>query len=132
MRRAKRHSGVKFVSNNKDAEIKEKLILCGKGDPSSIIEIGKMVEDFLKSPIAIIIESLTNGRKSFELEQSRNSSLSSDRFIGRLEMSDLLWKDLEQYVLDKDLATRRVRTGDRVKETHNADSPNIEEEFVSN
>ena len=121
-----KQTGVKFVSNANDSRVKESLVSCAQGDSSSIIEIGQMVENFLKSPMAVVLESLTVGRRSMELEQSRQSQMSSDRFLGRLEMADIIWKDLEQFVHDKDMATKRIRVSRTPVESHSANTPEPE------
>jgi hypothetical protein len=46
------------------------------------------------------------GRISTELNQARGSLTSSDRILGRLEMAENLWNDLEQFVIDKDNLNR--------------------------
>lgn len=124
-----KQTGVRFISNSNDSRIHEVLVSCAQGDPSAIIEIGQLVENFLKSPMAVVLESLTVGRRSMELEQSRQAQMSSDRFLGRIEMADLIWKDLEQFVHDKDMATKRVRVSRTPKESHSADMPEPEQEM---
>ncbi len=126
MPKIKKQKEVRFISNAHDARIKESLVSCAKGDPSAIIEIGQTVENFLNSPMAVVLESLTVGRRSNELEQSRQSQLSSDRFLGRIEMADLIWKDLEQFVHDKDMATKRIRVSRTPVESHSANTPEPE------
>ena len=118
---------VKFISNNKDAMIHEKLIACSNGDASAIVEIGEIVEHFLKSSMAVIIETLTVGRRSMELETSRVNNVSADRILGRLEMADIIWKDLEQYVHDKDMAQRRIKVSHR-EESFSANIPEPDSE----
>jgi hypothetical protein len=122
MPRVKQKS-VRFVSNSNDANIHERLVGCANGDPGSIVEIGNLVENFLKSPMAVVLESLTVGRRSMEIEQSRQSQMSSDRFLGRIEMADLIWKDLEQFVHDKDMATKRIRVSRTQDESSSASMP---------
>lgn len=118
-----KQKAVRFISNSNDSKIHESLVACANGDPSAIVEIGGLVESFLKSPMAVVLESLTVGRRSMELEQARQSQMSSDRFLGRIEMADLIWKDLEQFVHDKDMATKRIRVSRTPEESRSANVP---------
>lgn len=91
----KRSSGV-------DESIEEKLASAGRGDASAIIALRDIVERTLKGEFGAILKALTVGRTSRELAENRDGKLSSDRVLGRIEMAELLWNDLEQYVMDGD------------------------------
>ncbi len=91
----KRTSGV-------DESIEERLASAGRGDVSAIIHLRDLVERTLKGEFGAILKALTVGRTSRELAENRDGKLSSDRVLGRIEMAELLWNDLEQYVIDGD------------------------------
>lgn len=81
--------------------IEERLEGCSRNDAAHIIYVGELVERILKSEFGAVLKALTAGRISTELS-TRDATVSSDRRIGRLEMANDLWNDLEQFVLDKD------------------------------
>jgi hypothetical protein len=109
----------KVVAEQKEtivqASIEERLAACGRKDPSAIIYVGQLVERVLKSEFGAIIKALTAGRISTELGSSRISVSTSDRILGRLEMAEYLWNDLEQFVLDKDALQRPKDYGENVQ-----------------
>ena len=82
--------------------IEERLAAAGRNEPDAVIYIGQLVERVLQGEFGAIIKALTAGRISTELSQARGSMTSSDRILGRLEMAENLWNDLEQFVMDKD------------------------------
>lgn len=85
-----------------DIAIEERLAGCGRNEEEHIIYVGQLVERILKGEFGAVIKALTVGRISSELASSKSGSVSSDRILGRLEMAEHLWNDLELYVLDKD------------------------------
>lgn len=91
----KRTSGV-------DESIEDRLAGAGRGDASCIIHLRDTVERTLKGEFGAILKALTVGRTSRELAENRDGKLSSDRVLGRIEMAEILWNDLEQYVIDGD------------------------------
>jgi hypothetical protein len=82
--------------------IEDRLASAGRHDQDSIVYLGQLVERTLQGEFGAIIKALTAGRISTELNQARGSLTSSDRILGRLEMAENLWNDLEQFVIDKD------------------------------
>lgn len=100
----------KIVGKQKETpiqlSIEDRLAGCGRNEPDHIIYVGQLVERVLQGEFGAIIKALTAGRISTELGQSRQSVTSSDRILGRLEMAENLWNDLEQFVLDKDKLIR--------------------------
>jgi len=92
-----------------DIAIEERLAACGRKEAEHIVYVGELVERTLKSEFGAVIRALTAGRVSNELSANRDGKLSSDRILGRLEMADLLWQDLEQFVLDKDTYKRPIK-----------------------
>lgn len=93
-----------------DIAIEERLAGCGRLEPQHIIYVGELVERILKSEFGAVIKALTAGRTSAELSANKDGKLSSDRILGRLEMADNLWNDLEQFVLDKDAQMAPMKT----------------------
>ena len=93
---------VRLKKSKTDISIEERLVGCGKKENDHVIYVGEVVERAIKGEIGAIIKALTAGRLSRELYENRNGKMSADRVLGRLEMCDLLWNDLEQFVLDKD------------------------------
>lgn len=85
-----------------DVAIEERLIGCSKKEASHIHYIGDLVERILQGEFGAVIKALTAGRISQELHSAKHSGLSSDRVLGRIEMAENLWNDLEQFVLDRD------------------------------
>jgi hypothetical protein len=82
--------------------IEDRLTAASRNDPDAVIYVGQLVERVLRGEFGAIIKALTAGRISTELSQARGSMTTSDRILGRLEMAENLWNDLEQFVLDKD------------------------------
>jgi hypothetical protein len=95
-----------------DSAIEERIAGAGRGSIQEIVYLGELVENTLKGEFGAIIKCLTAGRVSEELNKSKDGKLSADRILGRLEMAESLWNDLEQFVLDKDrlLAENRENT----------------------
>jgi hypothetical protein len=87
---------------NQDIAIEERLAGCGRKESEHIIYVGALVERTLKGEFGAVLKALTAGRTSAELSSNRDGKMSADRILGRLEMADNLWADLEQFVLDKD------------------------------
>lgn len=112
MARAKKNSTKPIKRSNEiDTTIDERLTACSRGDSSSVIYIRDLVERTLKGEFGAILKALTVGRTSRELAENRNGKLSSDRVLGRIEMAEILWNDLEQYVLDGDALLSSTNTG---------------------
>lgn len=89
-----------------DIAIEERLAGCGRKESEHIIYVGQLVERMLNSEFGAVLKALTAGRTSAEISANRDSKTSSDRILGRIEMADALWSDLEQFVLDKDVQLR--------------------------
>ena len=102
--------------------IEEKLASCGRGELENIVFVGELVEKTLKSDFGAILKALTAGRISMELQSNKDGKLSSERLIGRLEMAEQLWNDLEQYVLDKD-RLKTPQQAPREVDYHTAQDP---------
>jgi len=83
-------------------DIEDRLAGCGRKEAEHIIYVGNLVERVLRGEFGAVIKALTVGRTSSELSASRTMNVPSERVLGRLEMADSLWCDLEQFVLDKD------------------------------
>lgn len=115
-----------------DVAIEERLAGCGRKEAEHIIYVGDLVERILKSEFGAVIKALTAGRTSAELSSNRDGKLSSERILGRLEMAESLWSDLEQFVLDKDSYTRPVIMNDKHPETMSVADERIvrEDNFV--
>jgi hypothetical protein len=94
------------VKKSKDThssmQIEERLAGCGRHEAEHIIYVGELVERAIKGEFGAILKALTAGRVSTELNANKAGGLSSDRVLGRIEMANNLWDDLEQFVLDKD------------------------------
>lgn len=89
-------------SNPHDLAIEERLAGCGRNEADHIVYVGELVERILKGEFGAVLKALTVGRVSSELQMSKDGKISSERVLGRIEMADGLWNDLEQYVHDKD------------------------------
>ena len=117
MARKKKLSEV--VEKQKDTpislSIEERLAGCGRNEDQHIIYVGQLVERTLQSEFGAIIKALTAGRISTELGYSRQSTQSSERILGRLEMAENLWNDLEQFVIDKDKLIKPVSYDESVQ-----------------
>lgn len=110
----------KFIKPEKKFEIEERLIKCAQKELEHIIYVGQLVERVLQSEFGAVLKALTAGRVSQEIASNKDNRLSSDRVLGRIEMADSLWNDLEQFVADKDKFMTPV-------------NPSLEEqEFISN
>lgn len=109
-----------------DIAIEDRLAGCGRLEAEHIIYVGELVERMLKSEFGAVLKALTAGRASAELSANRDGKLSADRILGRLEMADGLWSDLEQFVLDKDSQLRPIPNAERkiesISEILNRDS----------
>jgi len=115
-----------------DTVIEERLAACGRGEAEHIIYVGQLVERLLKSEFGAILKALTAGRASAELSSNLDGKISSDRILGRVEMANNLWNDLEQFVLDKDAQLRPIEQNEVKKETISHREPmDIREESFS-
>lgn len=123
-------TAIKRTSN--DVAIEDRLAGCGRKEAEHIIYVGELVERMLKSEFGAVLKALTAGRTSAELGSNRDGKLSADRILGRLEMADGLWSDLEQFVIDKDTQLRPIQTLDRHPESMSVADERIvrEEDFV--
>lgn len=92
----------KAKKTKQDKAIEERLSACARHEAQHIIYVGELVERTLKGEFGAVLKALTAGRVSQELQAAKVSGISSDRVLGRLEMAENLWNDLEQFVLDKD------------------------------
>lgn len=109
----------KAKKSRQDEEIEERLAGCSRHEAQHIIYVGDLVERVLKSEFGAVLKALTAGRISSELS-TRDSAVSSERRIGRLEMANDLWQDLEQFVLDKDNVQKNLlRSGEEAVEAFN-------------
>jgi len=86
-----------------DISVEDRLTRASRGEHDSIVYLGELVERILKGEFGAIIKALTAGRISRELSEAKQAPVSSDRILGRIEMAENLWNDLEQFVLDKDV-----------------------------
>lgn len=103
MARVKKKLNFKAIKRtNQDVAIEERLTRCAKNEAEHIIYVGELVERILKSEFGAVLKALTAGRASAELTANKDGKLSSDRILGRVEMANALWDDLEQFVMDKD------------------------------
>jgi len=100
----------KQIRNTHALDIEERLIRCSQKDSESIVYVGDVVERALRGEIGAVIKALTAGRISAEIQSNKDGKLSSERVLGRLEMADALWDDLEQFVHDKDALVRPLDT----------------------
>ena len=109
----------KAKKTRQDEDIEERLAGCSRHEAQHIVYVGDLVEKVLRSEFGAVLKALTAGRISTELA-TRDSSISSDRRIGRLEMANDLWQDLEQFVLDRDNVQKNfLRSGEESVETFN-------------
>lgn len=99
-------SAKKSKSTSFDISIEERLAACGRGETDAKVYVGQLVERIMKGEFGAILKALTAGRASREIYENRDGKLSSDRVLGRIEMAELIWDDLEQFVLDKDSLMR--------------------------
>ena len=96
----------KIIENSHKFQIEERLIGCARKEHEHIIYIGDLVERIMRSEFGAVLKALTAGRVSQEIASNKDGKLSSERVLGRLEMADNLWNDLEQFVMDKDSLLR--------------------------
>lgn len=114
-----------------EKNINDRLAQAAQGDKQQIVYIGAVVEKVLMGEFGSILRALLKGRSSMTLQESRHTSkLPAERYLGRLDAYERIFEDLEQYVLDKDLAFKQLsqaRTGkEEISEIHHA--PDIGEE----
>lgn len=110
---------VKIKKTQADIAIEERLTKCAKGESEHIIYVGEVVERTLKGEFGAIIKALTAGRTSRELAENRDGKMSADRILGRIEMAEILWNDLEQFVEDKDKALEPVNLEEAATKFYN-------------
>ena len=91
-------------------DIKDRLVKAAQGEMESIVHIGNVVEKALGGDFGAILDALFEGLRTEQIRQNVNSSVSSDRVLGRIEMSTMIIEALEQYVLDKDNLLQESRT----------------------
>lgn len=108
---------------NTDVAIEERIAGCGRKEAEHIIYVGQLVERMLKSEFGAVLKALTAGRTSAELGGNKDGHISADRILGRIEMADSLWGDLEQFVLDKDAQLRPIETHEASKQMFSTSEP---------
>lgn len=113
-----------------DVAIENRLLGCSKKEAEHIIYVGQLVERILNSEFGAVLKALTAGRASAELAANKDGKLSSDRILGRIEMADSLWSDLEQFVLDKDAQLKPLEQPDLSSTTEPLPMTRREETFV--
>lgn len=96
------------IKNPKVFDIEERLTGCSRREAQHIIYVGTLVEHALLGEIGAVIKALTAGRVSAELASNKDGKLSSERVLGRVEMANSLWDDLEQFVIDKDNVNKPI------------------------
>lgn len=96
------------IVNSNTLAIEERLLGCSRKESEHIIYVGQLVEKALTGEVGAVIKALTAGRVSAELNSNRDGKLSPDRVLGRVEMANNLWDDLEQFVIDKDVLLRPI------------------------
>lgn len=106
-----------------DIAIEERIAGCGRKEAEHIIYVGQLVERMLKSEFGAVLKALTAGRTGAELAANKDGHISSDRILGRIEMADSLWSDLEQFVLDKDAQLRPIETHESSKQLYSSSEP---------
>lgn len=90
-------------------EIEDRLALAGAGDLKEIVYIGALVEKALMGEFGSVLRALLRGRQAMELGESRAMpKVSAERYLGRIDSLERILEDLEQYVLDKDLAFKKI------------------------
>lgn len=106
-----------------DIAIEERIAGCGRKEAEHIIYVGQLVERMLKSEFGAVLKALTAGRTSAELSANRDGKVSADRILGRCEMAESLWGDLEQFVLDKDSQLRPIENSAQSKQLYSTSEP---------
>lgn len=115
MRKARTKIKMKFSSpkrTQQDTAIEERLAGCGRKESEHIIYVGELVERMLKHEFGAVLKALTAGRVGAEIAANKDGKLSPDRILGRIEMADNLWTDLEQFVIDKDAQLKPIQSLD--------------------
>lgn len=106
----------KARKTRQDKTIEDRLTACSRQEKQEIIYIGELVEKTLKGEFGAVLKALTAGRVSQELQNAKSSGIPSDRILGRCEMAENLWNDLEQFVLDKDKLLQPLEREQALKE----------------
>lgn len=89
--------------------IDERLASAAQGELRDIVYIGELVEKVLLGEFGSVLRALMKGRAAMELNESRvTAKVSADRYLGRLDAYERILSDLEQYVLDKDFAFKKI------------------------
>lgn len=92
-----------------EQETNERLAACGRGELKEIVYIGEMVENTLLGEFGAILRALIKGLSASSLAESRvKGEISADRYLGRLDAYDKILENLEQYVIDKDQASKKI------------------------
>ena len=130
-KRGRPRKGEEVRTNKHLKIIEERLLLCAKGDHDSTIYIGELVERCLTGEIGAVLKALTAGRTAIEIQRNRDSKLSAERVLGRIEMADLLWNDLEQYVADKDAILQPLKDAKPPLETVSEGTPQTHDQTFS-
>ena len=123
---------IRPISKKVRQEMRDRIAACGRKDSDQVIYVGELVEKVMKSEFGVILEALTAGRTTFEIGANRNSALSCDRVLGRIEMASLLFEDLEQFILDKDALLRPIEqpSNDTFSTTEPLDYTRKSEQFT--
>jgi len=130
-KRGRPRKGEEVRTNKHLKTIEERLLLCAKGDHDSTVYIGELVERCLTGEIGAVLKALTAGRTAIEIQRNRDNKLSAERVLGRIEMADLLWNDLEQYVADKDALLQPLKEVKPSYETVSEGTPQAAEQNFS-
>jgi hypothetical protein len=117
-KRKLRRADVEKKQTRHERDIESKLIGCSRKEAQDIIYVGLLVERTLRGEFGAVLKALTAGRIASELSD-RTSTVASERRVGRLEMANQLWEDLEEYVHDKDRMQASIIKEDMPVETYN-------------
>lgn len=82
--------------------------------PEDVIHIGGVIETLMDSEAGKLLIALLNGRIAMEA-RAKDTNVSSDKRMGRIEMCQTLLDDLEQYIMDRNkLLLERVKEKPKV------------------
>lgn len=92
-----------------EQDTNDRLAACGRGDSNELIHIGEVVEMQITGEFGAILRALLKGMAAGDLAESRvRGGMSPDRYLGRLDAYEKISQNLEQYVIDKDNAIKKL------------------------
>lgn len=112
-----------------ETQTNERLAAAARGELKEIVYVGELVERVLLGEFGAILRALLRGLSAAALAESRaKSEMPSDRYLGRLDGYDKVLENLEQYVLDGDMASKKILADSKKDDSELQTAPEVGEQ----